>query len=120
MSSFLVHLVVLATALAITARLLGGMSFDSWGSLAFAALVLAVINAVVRPILTVLTFPITLLTLGLFYFVVNGLCVWLASKLSPGFHLQSFWSAIVAAFVVGFVSWALHLVVDRTTVDRKR
>jgi putative membrane protein len=120
MSSFIVHLVVQAAALAITARLVSGMSIDSWGALGFAALVVSVINAFVRPILTILTFPITLLTLGLFYFVVNGLCLWLASKLAPGFHLQSFWSAVVAAFVAGLVSWALHVAVKRTAPGGKR
>jgi putative membrane protein len=120
MSSLLVRLLVLAVALAATDRLVDGMSFDSWRALAFAAFVLAVINSVVRPVLTFLTFPITLLTLGLFYFVVNGVCLWLAAKLSPGFHLPSFWSAVVAAFAVSLVSWALHVVVRRTTAHGTR
>ena len=90
---FLIHCIVLAVALAVTANIVSGVTIDSWPSLVIAAVVLGVVNALVKPILTILTLPVTLLTLGLFYLVVNALCFSLAAWLSPGFHVASFGSA---------------------------
>lgn len=74
-------------------------------ALAVAALVLGFINAVVKPVLVILTLPITVLTLGLFYLVVNGIAFWLAAALVPGFGIRSFGWAMLGAFLVGLVSW---------------
>ncbi len=70
-----------------------------------AGLVLGLINAIVRPILVVLTFPLTLLTLGLFLLVLNGFCLWLASTLVPGFEVNGFWAAVLGALLISVVSW---------------
>ena len=75
-----------------------------WAALA-AALVLGLVNALIRPILVLLTLPITVLTLGLFYLIVNGFTFLLASKLVPGFEVSSFWWAVLGALVVSVVSW---------------
>ena len=72
-----------------------------------AGLVLGLINAVVRPLLILLTLPVTLLTLGLFLFVLNGLCLWLTSQLVRGFVVHGFWSAVFGALIVSVVSWLL-------------
>ena len=72
-----------------------------------AGLVLGLVNAVVRPILILLTLPFTLLTLGLFLFVLNGLCLWLTSLLVKGFEVHGFWSAVFGALLVSIVSWLL-------------
>jgi putative membrane protein len=101
---FLVHWVVTAVALAVGARVVPGIVVASGGTLLVAALVLGLVNAVIRPVLTILTLPITVLTLGLFYLVVNGLAFALAAWLVPGFTVASLGSAIGGALVVSIVS----------------
>ncbi len=102
---FLAHWLTTAAALAVTAVVLPGVRVDGLFSLALAALVLGFVNAVVRPLLLLLTLPFTVLTLGLFYFVVNGLAFALAAFLVPGFGVASFFSAVLGAMAVGLVSW---------------
>jgi putative membrane protein len=75
--------------------------------LAIMAVVLGLVNAIVRPILLVLTLPLTVLTLGLFYFVINGVAFALAAALVPGFHVAGLWAAILAGLVVTVVSWVI-------------
>src|SRR6266852_1356258 len=82
-----------------------------WPAL-LAGLVLALINAVVRPILKVLTLPLTLLTLGLFLFVLNAFCLWLTSAIVPGFDVHGFWAAFLGALLISVVSWALTVFVS--------
>jgi putative membrane protein len=109
MKSFVLHWFVLAVALGLATRLVGGVHIDSWLALAIAAFMLGLVNSVVRPVLTVLTLPLTLLTMGLFYLVVNGVAFGLAAWLTPGFELDSFGSAILGAFVVGLFAWVLGM-----------
>jgi putative membrane protein len=105
--SFLVHWLVTAIALAVSARIVAGIDFSSTGVLLVAALVLGLVNAVVRPVMVILTLPITVLTLGLFYLVVNGVALALAAALVPGFRVASLGSAILGALVVSLVSFLL-------------
>lgn len=107
MRNFLIHWFITAIALAVGARLIPGIQVSSLPVLLFAGLVLGVVNALVRPVLVVLTLPITILTLGLFYLVVNGMAFGLAAALVPGFTVASLGSAVGGALVVGLVSWAL-------------
>ena len=107
MRDFLIHWLITAVALAATAYLLPGIQVGSLAPLLLAALVLGLVNAFVRPLLVILTLPITVLTLGLFYLVVNGAAFALAAALVPGFRVSSFGSAIVGALLVGLVSWIL-------------
>ena len=79
----------------------------SFGSALLAALILGLVNALVRPVLLVLTLPVTLLTLGLFIFVLNGLMFWLAGSLIDGFVVAGFWPAVFGSMVYSVVSWAL-------------
>jgi putative membrane protein len=102
---FLIHWLVIAVALWVTAAILPGVGFASPIALVIAAIVLGLVNALVRPVLTILTLPITILTLGLFYLLVNGFVFLLASKLVPGFEVAGFWWAVLGAFVVGVISW---------------
>jgi putative membrane protein len=104
---FLIHWLVVAAALWIAAYLVPGVRFSSSASLLFAALVLGLVNALVRPVLFILTLPITILTLGLFYLVINGLAFALTAALVPGFTVTSFGNAILGALVVSIVSWIL-------------
>ena len=102
---FFVQWLTTGAALAVAALLLPGVRVDGVFSLALAALVLGFVNAVVRPMLVLLTLPFTLLTLGLFYFIVNGAAFALAAFLVPGFSVASFFSAVFGAMAVGLVSW---------------
>jgi putative membrane protein len=107
--SFLVHWLVVAVALWVTTSIVPGVSVASYTSLALAALVLGLVNALVRPVLVILTLPLTILTLGLFYLVVNGLAFGLAAALVPGFTVRSFGAAILGALVVSVVSWLIGM-----------
>ena len=77
-----------------------------WTAL-IAALVLGLVNALIRPVLVLLTLPATLVTLGLFIFVINGLMFWLVSKMVDGFYVSSFWAAVGGALLYSIISWAL-------------
>lgn len=109
--TFLLNWVVVAAALWVTARIVPGVTVSGWGALIVGAAVLGVVNTVVRPVLTLLTLPITLLTLGLFYLVVNGVAFALAAALVPGFEVASFLSAVLGAFVTGLAAWVVGAVV---------
>lgn len=85
----------------------------SFGSALLAALVIGLLNAIVRPILVVLTLPVTMITLGLFILVINGFMFWLASRLLDGFQVASFGWAMVAALVFSLISWVVSSVVLR-------
>jgi putative membrane protein len=105
MGRFLIHWVITGLALWVASFILPGVTVEGWATLAVAAIVLGLVNAVVRPILTLLTLPITVLTLGLFYLVVNGLAFAFAALLVPGFGVAGFGWAILGALVVSLVSW---------------
>jgi putative membrane protein len=100
-----------ALALLALPYLLTGVHVKSfWTALVF-ALVLGLLNALVRPLLVLLTLPITVLTLGLFLVVVNGLLFWLADAFVPGFEVAGFWWAVAGAVVYSIVSWAIGAVI---------
>ena len=104
MKRFLIHWLIITLALWVTAYILPGVHVGSYQALAVAAIVLGLVNALIRPILTILTLPITILTLGLFYLVVNGCTFLLASKMVSGFQVDGFWWAVLGALVVSIVS----------------
>lgn len=109
--TLVVNWLVNAAALYITAWLLPGIAIEGTVSLLLAALVIGLVNALIRPVLLIVTLPITIVTLGLFYFVLNGLLLWLAAALTPGFALAGFLTAVVGALVLSIVATLLHLVV---------
>jgi putative membrane protein len=113
MSAFLIHAAVLAVAIWVTAQVVSGITIRSVMDLVIAALVLGLVNAVIRPLLVILTLPITVLTLGLFYLVVNGLAFGLAAALVPGFEIATWTSAILGALLVSVISWFLGIFVKR-------
>jgi putative membrane protein len=104
---FLIRVLVNALAIFLTAAVVPGIEIRGALAALGAGLVLGLVNAVVRPVLLILTFPLTLLTLGLFLFVLNGLCLWLTSLVVKGFEVQGFWAAIFGALIVSVVSWVL-------------
>jgi len=102
---FVIRLVVNAAALWVAAQLVSGFVITGVTPLVLAALVLGLINAIVRPILLILTLPLTLVTLGLFLFILNAFCIWLTSRLVPGFEVHTFLAAVLGALVISVVSW---------------
>ncbi|MCU0303585.1 MAG: phage holin family protein [Thermoanaerobaculales bacterium] len=109
MKRFLIHWLVIAIALWATAYILPGVNVSSYGALAVAAIVLGLVNALVRPVLTILTLPITILTLGLFYLAVNGFTFMLAAFLVPGFQVGGFWWSVLGALVFSVISFFIGL-----------
>ena len=105
MVGFLLRAAISALGLWVASLVLPGITFESPGKLAIAALLLGVVNAIVRPIAFVLTLPITIVTLGLFLFVLNAAMVGLVARLVPGFTISGFWTAMGAAVIVWIVSW---------------
>lgn len=108
MLSFLVRLAISALGLWLASAVVPGVSVDGLKTLVIAALLLGVANAIVRPILTVVTFPLTLATLGLFLLVVNAAVIGLVARFLHGFAVDGFWPGIGAAVVTGVVSWVGH------------
>lgn len=107
----LTHVLVTAIALAIAAYILPGVHITSVAALLVSALVLGFVNGIVRPVLVLVTLPITILTLGLFYLVVNGIAFGLAAAVVPGFDVDSFGWAMLGALVVGLASWVVGAIV---------
>ena len=111
---FLLRVLINAAAIWVAASLIPGIDLGGLGPALLAALVLGVINAIVRPILIFLTLPITLVTLGLFIFVLNAFCLWLTAQVVPGFDVRGIWPAFFGALVVSAVSWIVSaLLPDR-------
>lgn len=107
MEGFLIRAVVVGIGLWLASKIFGGVAFNSGETLIAAALLLGVVNAFVRPVIIILTLPITLLTLGLFLLVINALMIMLVAWLLPGFMVAGFWSAVGAAIVVSLTSWVM-------------
>jgi putative membrane protein len=105
MARFILHWLIISVALGAAARFVPGIHIASGPVLVVSALVLGLVNAIVRPVLVVLTLPLTVLTLGFFYFVVNAAAFALAAALVPGFTVASFPSALAGSAVVALVSW---------------
>jgi putative membrane protein len=105
---FLIRLLVNAAALYGIAQLNIGLHIGNPAAAVFGAIVLGICNALVRPILFFFTLPLTILTLGLFSFVVNALVFWLAVYLTPGFHADTFGAAFKASLLMWIVSWFMN------------
>jgi putative membrane protein len=105
MVGFLLRLAISAFGLWVAAKLLPGMRFDGNGTLLLAAFLLGLVNAVVRPLVILLTLPLTILTLGLFLFVVNGLMLMLVAWMLSGFELHGLFTAILASVISGIAAW---------------
>jgi putative membrane protein len=99
MVKLLVKWVLLASALLFVAYVYNGVEIRSFGSAMLAALVIGLLNTIVRPILVVLTLPVTLLTVGLFLFVINALMFWAAAEMLQGFHVRGFLAALVGSLI---------------------
>lgn len=105
MTGFLLRVAIVALGLWLATYLLPGLHFDSPGYLLAAALLLGIVNAIIRPIAVILTLPLTLLTLGLFLLVVNAAMLGLVALLLSGFTISGFWTAIGGALIVSLTGW---------------
>ncbi len=87
------------------------VTVDSMGAALIAALVLGLVNALIRPVLVLLTLPVTILTLGLFILVINGLLFWWVGSFLEGFRVAGFWSGVFGAIVYSLITWAIAAIV---------
>lgn len=110
MTGFLLRALATAFGLWLASVIVPGVYFDDWIALALAAVVLGLINAVVRPVLVLLSIPLLIVTLGLFLLVINALLLSLVAAILPGFHVQGFAAALIGSVVVSIASWLAALV----------
>jgi putative membrane protein len=104
---FLLRVLVNAVAIYLVATIVPGIGVDGLLTALGAGLVLGLINAIVRPVLILLTLPVTLVTLGLFLVVLNAFCLWLTAQLVRGFEVHGVWPALFGALLISVVSWLL-------------
>jgi putative membrane protein len=105
-------------ALLVIDGIFDGVEIGRWGPVLLGAAVLALANAFVKPVLTILTFPIILFTLGLFYFVLNIAMLALAEWIAPDFSIDGFWTYVGATIVVWLVNWALYALFESMSRGR--
>ena len=111
MAGLLLHWLISTASLLVVAYILPGIQLQGVGTAIVAAIVIGLINATLGFVLKIITFPITILTLGLFWLVINALMLQLASYIVPGFYVSGFWSAFFGAIVLSIVSMLLHSLV---------
>lgn len=109
----LVRWLLLAAALLLVAHLYTGVSVTSFGAALIAALVLGLLNTLVRPLLVLLTLPVTLITLGLFLFVINALMFWAAASILDGFNVTGFGAALVGSLLYSLCGMVIDAAVER-------
>ncbi len=118
MLRMLLHWIISALAVWITARVVPGFHVDGPGAALIAAIVIGLVNATLGIFFKVITLPLTILTLGLFWFIVNGVMLELASMLVPGFHIRSFAAAFWGGIVLGLVNMILKWLVAPKRAER--
>jgi putative membrane protein len=105
---FLYRWVVTTVAVLVAANLVGGIRYDTWVSLVLASLLLGGLNALVRPLLVILSLPLVVLSLGLFVLVINGVLLLLVAVVVPGFHVEGFWAALFGAVLISITTLVLN------------
>jgi putative membrane protein len=113
MLKLLVRWLLLAAALLLVAYLYPGVSVTSFGTAMIAALVLGLLNTIVRPLLVLLTLPVTLITLGLFLFVINALMFWAAASVLSGFNVNGFVAALVGSLIYSLCGMVIDVAMER-------
>lgn len=113
MLKLIVRWLLLAAALLLVAYLYPGVQVQSFGTAMIAALVLGLLNTVVRPLLVLLTLPVTLVTVGLFLFVINALMFWAAATLLNGFNVSGFWAALVGSLIYSLCGMVIDVAMER-------
>jgi len=108
--SFILDLLVTSVLVLLVAQIVRGVEVQSWGSALLAALVLGLVNAVIRPIALFFSIPLTILTLGLFVWVINALMLWIVGALTPGFTVRGFRAAFLGSLILTGLQLLLYLV----------
>ncbi len=111
MIRLLIVWVLNAVALMAVAYLMPQIKVTSFVSALIAAFALGAVNTLIRPVLTLLTLPISILTLGFFYLVINGLLFWMVGKMLNGFSVDGFWAAVFGGLLYGLISWVLSMII---------
>lgn len=106
--NLLIRLLLNALAVFVLAHVLNGVAVDGYVGAIIVAVVLSILNLLVKPILVILTFPITIITLGLFLLVINAVIILLADKLVDGFSVANFWTAILFSILLSILQWLLQ------------
>ncbi len=104
----IVNLLVNSLAVLVTAYILPGVKVDSYFTALVVAVILGIVNIVIKPILIIITLPITILTLGLFTFVINAFMIELVSAIVPGFTVSGFVTALMFSLVLSLINWFMH------------
>lgn len=112
---FLLRLLLNGVAVFVAAQMIPGIGVSGPGAAIVAGVALGLVNAIVRPVLILLTLPATVITLGLFIFVVNAICLALAAWFVPGFTISGFIPALMGALVISVISWLLSVIL----IDKK-
>jgi len=115
MINFFLTWALAAIALAITAYIVPGLTIATWQAAAVGAIVMGLVNAIVKPILTLLTLPLTILSLGLFLLVVNAISLALVGYFTPGFTVAGFFPALFGSIVLSLVSWLIEQFTGKET-----
>lgn len=110
MFAFLAHLVLSAGLLLLMAHFVRGVQVEGWGAALIGAIVLGLVNAIVRPLMVILTLPFTIFSFGLFLLVINALMLWLMAALVPGIRIQGFISALVGSLVLTLLNLGVELI----------
>lgn len=113
----IIQILIIAVAVIITALILPGIKIKSFGSAVILAIVLSLLNYFVTPVMVFLSIPITIVTFGLFLFVINALIIMLAGAIVSGFKVEGFWWALIFSIVLSFVTYLLEMVLMPGTVS---
>lgn len=112
MRGILIRWILSGLSLILVGYLVPGIEVQSFFYALVAAAFLGILNAVIRPVLIILTLPLTILTLGLFIFVINALMLWLLSVILKGIYIESFWSALIGALILSLISWLISTFIN--------
>jgi putative membrane protein len=118
MMGFLLRVVICAIGVWLASVWVPSVHVDSTQTLLLAALLLGIVNAIIRPIFVILTLPITILTLGLFLLVLNAAMVWIVTKILPGFHAPWFMPAFLTSVIVWLVGWVASALIGQRGFER--
>jgi putative membrane protein len=117
MRGLVIRWLVSAVALYLTSLIVRGIEIHGIVPLLFAAVTIGILNAVVRPIILLLTLPLNLLTLGLFTLVVNAFMLWMASQVVQGFEVHGFWAALGGWLVMSFFTFLINLLIGESGIE---
>lgn len=107
--SILINWLLSALIILLTSQIVPGFKVDTFTTALLVAFVLGIVNAIIKPILIILTLPINILTLGLFTFVINAALILLVDRIVPGFKVEGFTPALIAAFILWLINIAIHI-----------